>query len=370
MDFPERLCRQLDRRKANGNFRTLKLTEGLVDFSSGDYLGLSVNEVLKGLYPGGTERLGSGGSRLLSGNSASASKTEKFLAELFDSESALTFNSGYNANLSVLSSLPQRGDLILYDALVHASIKDGMRLSLAERQSFKHNDMNDLEFRLRRFEGLKYVVAESVYSMDGDLCPLPELIGLCDRYGAYLILDEAHATGIMGENGGGLSEVLQAGKKIFCRIYTFGKALGLHGAAVAGSRRLTSYLINFARPFIYTTALPPSDYARIKLHFDYLSANPSIRKQLESIIRFYRQCVAERGLTWGTTASQSPIQTVLIPDNEAVNKAAEMLQNRGLDVRAIRSPTVKTGSERLRICLHAYNTHDEISTLASSLASL
>lgn len=368
MGLPKRLIQQLNNRKTVNNFRELKLKKGLIDFSSNDYLGLSHNQELASYYPNNLMKSGATGSRLLSGNSSEAMELEVFLSSIFKSESALVLNSGYLANLALLSSVPQRSDTILYDELVHASIKDGMRLSLANRKSFKHNDLKDLSEKLKNIEGNKYVVVESIYSMDGDECPLREIIALCKNFDARLILDEAHATGVLGDSGGGLSEKNSVENNIFCRIYTFGKGIGLHGAAICGDQDLIDYLVNFARPFIYTTALPPVDYKKIKLHLEYIRSNVFIQNQLQSLIQFYLDSVAQIDLK--RSKSKSAIQTVIIPGNDNVRKASELLQKCNLDVRPIGSPTVKEGQERLRICLHSFNTHDEVSTLVSSLATL
>lgn len=368
MGLPKRLIQQLEKRKNSDNLRSLKTVEGLIDFSSNDYLGLSQNKELHGQYTTSQTKSGSTGSRLLSGNNESAMECERFLADIFNAEKSLILNSGYNSNLAILSAIPQRGDLILYDELVHASIKDGMRLSLAEKQSFKHNDLDDLRKKLQKQEKIKYIVAESIYSMDGDEAPLNELVKLCQEYNALLVLDEAHATGVYGKNGGGLSEQLGLTEHIFCRIHTFGKGIGLHGASISGQNEMIDYLINFARPFIYTTALPPSEYEKIKIHFEYIRSNSFIQKQLHDVINFYLRSIDNLG--YKTTESRSAIQTVVIPGNSAVKKAAEIMKQNGLDVRAICSPTVKEGQERLRICLHSFNTHDEISKLVTSLASV
>ncbi len=275
------------------------------------------------------------------------------------------------ANLAVLSSIPQRGDHILYDELCHASIKDGMRLSNAKYISFKHNDFNDLEIKLGKIDGEKYIVAESIYSMDGDQCPLEKLVDITEKYGAFLILDEAHATGLYGAYGGGISQLKKLEKKIFCRIYTFGKALGYHGAAVAGSKELKNFLINFARPLIYTTALPRGSYAIIKTGFDYIIKHPDLRITSQKITNvFINEFEMRLSNKFKRTNSNHLIQTVLVSGNERVKSLAEKLNQLGYDVRAILSPTVKQGQERLRVCLHNYNTEEEVIGLVKSLEEL
>jgi 8-amino-7-oxononanoate synthase len=261
----EFLQRKLLERKQQDAFRQLKLNDGMVDFCSNDYLGLA-----KQLS---TEHdhwaMGSTGSRLLAGNYELIENVEEKIAQFHQSETALIFNSGYDANVGLLSSVPQRGDIVIYDSLAHASIRDGIRLSFAQSFSFAHNDMDDLARRLQSASGNIFVVTESVFSMDGDMCPLIRLVELCEKYSAHLIIDEAHATGVVGYNGEGLVQELQVQDRIFARVHTFGKACGCHGAAVLGSQQLRDFLINFARSFIYTTALSPHAVAVIEKSYNY-----------------------------------------------------------------------------------------------------
>jgi 8-amino-7-oxononanoate synthase len=364
MDINELINKKLDQRIAEKSLRELKTNFPQVDFVSNDYLGLARSEELfqlieqkaSALLP---HRNGSAGSRLLAGNSVYAENVEQKLSTIFQAESSLLFNSGYVANLSVLSSVPQRGDTILYDELSHACIKDGARLSLAERHSFFHNDLDDLERKIKQSKGNVFIAVESIYSMDGDVCPLEELTTLAQRYGANIILDEAHSTGVMGNGGNGMAVSLKVHSKIFARIYTFGKAMGVHGACLAGSSSLIQYVINFARPFIYTTALPPHAIVSIACAFELLEKNDSLQKILrDKIARFKSQI---------KTTSHSAIQPIIIPGNDKVKSAASQLQRLGYDVRPVLSPTVKEGTERLRICLHTYNTDEEIAGLTNNL---
>src|SRR5258708_29865889 len=250
------LQRLLNSKKETDSFRQLKIVHGLIDFSSNDYLGLAKSRELFEIIQREIERIatpynGATGSRLLSGNSELAERLEAKLAAIFHAQRTLLFNSGYTANLAVLSSLPQRGDTIIYDELAHACIKDGARLSLASRFSFKHNDLNDLEEKIKRSKGNIFIAVESIYSMDGDECPLEELTTLAEKYNAILILDEAHSTGSYGENGSGLAVQKKLEGKIAVRVYTFGKAIGVHGACVAGGGTFVNYLLQFTRPFYY-----------------------------------------------------------------------------------------------------------------------
>jgi 8-amino-7-oxononanoate synthase len=364
------LTRKLETRQSKGSFRKLKETDAtLIDFTSNDYLGLARSEELftrisqtaGSLHP---HRNGAAGSRLLSGNSAYTEAVEHELATLFTAEASLIFNSGYTANLGVLSSLPQKDDTIIYDELAHACIKDGARLSLAKRFSFRHNDLDNLEARMKRSSGKIFIAVESVYSMDGDQCPLVELVTLADRYDATIILDEAHSTGVIGEHGNGLAVSLGLADRIGVRIYTFGKAMGVHGACVAGSKALIQYLINFSRPFIYTTALPPHSVAAIRCAFEYLRDRKGLQTALQENIRLY---LHETKTLQNRTDSKSAIQTVLFSGNENVVMAASQLQKEGFDVRPILAPTVPLDAERLRICLHAFNSEMEIRDLAAAL---
>lgn len=370
--FESWLDSKLSGRKEKSLFRQLSKEKSLIDFSSNDYLGLArstslYEQTLLRLKELGIQRNGATGSRLLSGNADYTQIVEEKLATLFRTEAALIFNSGYTANLAVLSSVPQRGDTILYDELAHACIKDGARLSLAQRFSFRHNDLDDLEKKIKNAEGKVFVAVESIYSMDGDECPLQELTTLADRTGALIILDEAHSTGVAGEQGSGLAVALGVEKKIAIRIHTFGKAMGIHGACVAGSQLLCDFLVNFARPFIYTTALPPHSIAAIESSFDILKQTPDLQIQLQKKVSLFIESASSMT---NRTTSNSAIQTAIFPGNENVRRAAADLQHHGFDVRPILSPTVPLGQERLRICLHTFNEDADIQKLCTLLLEL
>lgn len=365
--FKDRINQKFQDLTQRGQLRSLKIPAStLEDFTSNDYLGLARSEAL---FNSITEKVvslqphynGATGSRLLSGNTAYAEEVEALLATLFKSESTLIFNSGYAANQGVLSCLPQKGDTILYDELAHACIKDGARLSLANRFSFRHNDLNDLERKLQQSTGVKFIAIEAIYSMDGDECPLREVVTLARKYDAVVVLDEAHSTGILGKNGSGLAVSQGLENDIDLRIYTFGKAMGIHGACVACSERLKNYLINFSRPFIYTTALPLHSMVSIDCAFAYLKSNTSLQRVLQEKIDLFKTSFS------GNTISNSAIQPVVVPGNAEVRKAASELVAHGFDIRPIVSPTVKEGTERLRICLHTYNTDEAILRLTEKL---
>ena len=358
------LNEKLAERRANGAFRQLRLPSAKIDLCSNDYLGVVHNGLLERSLTG-TPAHGSGGSRLLAGNYTLIEEVERQLAVFHNASAALIYNSGYDANLGLLSCIPQRGDTVLYDALSHASIRDGMRLSFAQTFSFSHNDCTDLEKRLaaRNTAGNCFVVTESVFSMDGDMAPLTEMAALCTRYGAHLIVDEAHATGVIGDAGEGLVQKLGLEAECFARVHTFGKAVGCHGAVVLGSSLLKDYLINFSRSFIYTTALPPVSAQAIAAAYALLPALKSERAHLQKLIDRWRATeIAYKRLDSGT-----PIQIVIVPGNDAVRALADRLQAAGMDVRPILYPTVPRGSERLRIVLHAFNTETEVDALAGLL---
>ncbi len=363
---------KINQRKENSLLRVLKTDGAAIDFSSNDYFGFSRSENLKAvmnsfLASHSEIKLGATGSRLLSGNSKLAEQLEKEIAAFHKAEAGLIFNSGYDANVGLLSSVPQKGDTIICDELVHASIIDGARLSFATRFSFKHNNLDHLEQKLKNSKGNIFVVTESVFSMDGDFAPLIELSQLAKKYCANLIVDEAHATGIYGENGRGIINQHDLKKDIFARVITFGKALGCHGAIILGSEKLRTYLINFARSFIYTTALPPHSLIAIKMAYEELS-HGNQKETLHKNIAFFKEYTTV--IKDYLIPSDSPIQCLIIPGNDNCRQAADTLQSKNLDVRPILSPTVPEGKERLRICLHAFNSEDEIILLSKTLIEI
>ena len=374
MKLEDRLNESLEQLKSKSALRSLKLTEGLSDFCSNDYLGLAISAELSERVAQAfstLKRAGSGGSRLLSGNHSLMEELESLLCNFHQSEAALLFNSGYDANLSIFGSVPRRGDLVLYDSLVHASIHDGMRMGKAELLAFRHNDTNDLKSLLesnKHMQGQIFVAVESLYSMDGDLAPLLEIAEICQHFAAALIVDEAHATGVFGYNGVGRVQELGLHYKVFARLHTFGKAIGGHGAAILGSKTLREYLINFARPLIFSTAMSLHDVLHAKEAYLLLSEKGELlRAGLHKKIQFYRSETVKINEKYTVLDSISPIQGIIIPGNESVMKMAQKLQEHALDVRPIRYPSVAAGTERLRICLHNYNSEEEIRELISLL---
>jgi 8-amino-7-oxononanoate synthase len=360
---------RLAERKQAGSYRTLKPENSLVDFCSNDYLGFARSAELKNKIEDEVSNLqlalnGSTGSRLLSGNLQYTEDLEREIASFHNSKAGLLFNSGYDANLGLFSCLAQRGDTIITDELIHASIIDGARLSHANRYTFKHNNLESLEAKLKLAKGNCYVAIESVYSMDGDTPPLLDILQLTEKYGAALMVDEAHAIGLYKK---GLVNELGIEDRVFARVMTFGKGLGCHGAIVLGSEVLRNYLINFARSFIYTTAASVHQVASIKMAYEMLQDSDEVINALHKNIVLFKAGVSNAS---ALLKSESAIQCLLLNDNELARNAALQLQNKGLDVRAILSPTVPIGTERLRICLHAYNTVDEINMLTKTINEL
>jgi 8-amino-7-oxononanoate synthase len=380
MEFPKKLSEKLENRKQNNALRKLPLPNNLIDFASNDYIGFSKNEVIfekthQYLIEKNYIQNGATGSRLLSGNHKVYQDAEDFIANFHQSESALIFNSGYDANVGFFSSVPQKGDLILYDELCHASIRDGIQLSNAKAYKFKHNDFEDLE-RLIQNPRPKtqdqiaiYIVTESVFSMDGDSPNLEELAKLSEKYNCYLVVDEAHALAVFGNNGEGLVQLLGLQNQVFARIITFGKGLGCHGAAIVGSQKLKEYLVNFARSFIYTTGLSPHSVATILIAYNHLETEKQTIEQLRENIVHFNQEINLLGLKPMFVRSKSAIHSAIIPGNQNVKSIANQLQEKGFDVKAILSPTVPEGQERLRFCLHSYNSKEEISAVLQLLST-
>ena len=381
---PKSLISKLEQREQNNSLRKLALPNHLIDFASNDYLGFSkseaiFNETHSYLIDNSILQNGATGSRLLSGNHKVYEDAENYIAKFHQVESALIFNSGYDANVGFFGAVPQRNDIILFDELSHASIRDGIQLSNAKSYKFQHNDFEDLE---RLIQNLKpktqdltavFVVTESVFSMDGDTPNLEELVGICNKYNCFLIVDEAHALGVFGDpevsGGEGLVQMLGLQDAVFARIVTFGKGLGCHGAAILGSQKLVDYLINFARSFIYTTGLSPHSVATILVGYQHLETEKEALKQLRENVIHFNQEINILGLKQLFVRSKSAIQSAIIPGNQKVKSIAHQLQEKGFDVKAILSPTVPEGQERLRFCLHSYNSKEEISEVLGLLST-
>lgn len=379
--LPQSLAQKLAIRMQHNALRQLPSANQWIDFASNDYLGFSKNETLfktthEYLVELGILENGATGSRLLSGNHPLYPLTETFVAAFHQAQSALLFNSGYDANVGFFSAVPQKGDFILFDELCHASIRDGIQLSNAKAYKFKHNDFEDLERLILKFQPSEnlhsttiYIVTESVFSMDGDCPNLEELVQVSTKHNCYLVIDEAHALGVFGEKGEGLVQFLGLQEHFFARIVTFGKGLGCHGAVVLGSEELSSYLVNFARSFIYTTGLSPHSVATIGIAYKMLDAKAAAIGELKERINFFNQEKSRFSLKPLFVRSKSAIQSAIIPGNATVKAIAKQLQDKGFDVKPILSPTVPAGQERLRFCLHRYNTEAQISEVLYALSS-
>ncbi len=377
--LPKKLRSKLSERLEDGSMRSLQTSGGLIDFSSNDYLGFSRKKAILDataatLKESNLQENGATGSRLLTGNHSLYKQLEDFLARYHNSESALVFNSGYDTNIGFFSSVPQRGDTILYDELVHASIRDGIKMSNAKSYKFKHNNIDDLRVHIERSQNRNdseiYVVTESVFSMDGNSPDLEALADFCTKKDCYLIVDEAHATGIYG-NGKDLVSQLGLEENAFARIITFGKALGNHGAAVLGNNDLKTYLVNFARSLIYTTALAPHAVASVLSAYRYLESHGKEEgSRLKENIKYFKEQVQFLNMEGRFIESDSAIHCLVLPGNEKVKQVSKYLHAEGFDVKPILSPTVKIGQERLRFCLHSYNTKEEISRVLSITRNL
>lgn len=364
LKFQKNISADLQRRRSEGSFRRLKTYQG-VDFCSNDYLGLASEP----LETGSPLPKGSTGSRLISGQDENVSAVEATIAEFHGFEAGLLFSSGYSANLGVVSTLADKKSLILSDELIHASLIDGILLSRATKLRFHHNDVADLRAKLDEYSAdydRIFVVTETIFSMDGDIAPLEEIAALCEDYGAALIVDEAHSVGLCGPRGAGLVSELGLQNKVAAVIYTFGKAPGYHGAVVCGSKVLQDYLINFCRPFIYTTAPSPQTVSDISAVYKRFAAAEGSRSDLTEKISYFKNGLSLLGGAI-VLESDTPIQGVIIPSNSACRAVAAKLQADGFAVKAILSPTVARGEERLRICLHAHNSYAQIDGLLTSL---
>lgn len=339
-----------------------------LNFSSNDYLGLAASPELRAALIRGVERWGSGSgaSRLINGSLQPFHELERALAEFKGSEAALLFNSGYHANLGALSCLLGEGDVAFSDELNHASMIDGVRLAKSKRVIYRHLDLEDLRAKLRSereagVAGQFLIATETVFSMDGDLAPLDRLIALAEEFDAWLYLDEAHATGVFGESGAGRFEELREDPRVKDRVIqmgTLGKALGCFGAYVAGPRVLVDYLINRARPFIYTTALPPAVAEAALESLRIVRARPELRQNLWLRIERLRQA--------GRSAL-SPIVPIQVGDSEAALQLSQRLFEQGFWVNAIRPPTVPEGGARLRVTLSAEHKPEDVAALLQAL---
>lgn len=374
MKFPKKLQQKLSDRKQANALRSLQNASNLIDFYSNDYLGFAQSEVIfdkthELLVNNNFKINGATGSRLISGNHSLYETTEKIIANFHNAEKALLFNSGYDANVGFFSSVPQRGDIILYDELSHASIRDGIQLSNAKAYKFKHNNLTHLEEILERsqYDNI-YIVTESVFSMDGDSPDVISLVNIAKKHNANVIIDEAHALGVFGEKGVGLVQQAGIEHAIFARIVTYGKALGCHGATILGSKELYEYLVNFSRSFIYTTGLSPHAIATIQVAYQHIKSSHVV--ELHQKIAHFSNEIQRLQLTNSFIQSTSAIHCCLISNTNKAKHISQQLQRKGFNVKSILSPTVPEGKERIRFCLHRFNSKEDITAILEGLASL
>ncbi|MEE9567834.1 MAG: 8-amino-7-oxononanoate synthase [Candidatus Binatia bacterium] len=372
--FTKLIAAELQEIKRQGLYRQLRHVEGeqgptifldgqeVLNLSSNNYLGLANHPTIRAAAKEAIDRYacGSGASRLISGNMTLHLELEESIAKLKGAEAALVFNSGFQANIGLLSTLVGEGDVIFSDALNHASIIDGCRLSRAETLIYPHCDLDRLESDLRRTQknSKKLIVTETVFSMDGDIAPVREIADLAARYGAVVMVDEAHATGVFGPNGGGIVEEMGLGGQVLIQMGTLGKALGGFGAYVAGSRNLRDLLINRCRSFIFTTSLPPVVIAMAKAAIDIIKKEPQRRRALRDNSQTLREGLERMGFPLGRSGSQ--ILSLMVGDSAKCMILAERLLQNGVFAQGIRPPSVPPGTSRLRIVPMATHTREQM----------
>jgi len=371
MDFLEE---RLESLKKAGLYRTLKSLRGpqsatttidekrVLQFSSNNYLGLADHPRLKAAAQEAIDSCGSGSgaSRLICGNLELNEKLEGKIAKLKKKENALLFSTGYMANIGIISTLMGEEDVVFSDEFNHASIIDGCMMSKAQVRVYPHKDMDALEGLLEESEQFKrrLIVTDGIFSMDGDIVSLPDLVGLAKKYECMLMVDDAHATGVLGANGGGTGEHFSLEDEIDISMGTFGKALGGFGAFVAGSHVLREFLINRARPFIFTTGLPPAVIASGIAALELLEVEPEIRAKLWENVGFFRNGIKELG--FDTLNSETQIVPVLVGDASLTMQMGEMLLKEGVFIQGIRPPAVPQSSSRLRITIMATHSRGEL----------
>lgn len=364
-------ARSLEALRRRNRLRTLQPRKG-IDFTSNDYLGLASSELLQDAAKAALDRgvsVGSGGSRLLRGNSREHEALEAEAAQFFSTEATLFFSCGFTANTALFATLPQRGDLIVYDQLSHASTHEGIALTRADAVPVRHNDVDAFEDAIKTFRsgggtGRIWIAVESLYSMDGDLAPLAELQTLADRHDAFLIVDEAHATGVLGKHGAGCTAALPHRANVIS-LHTCGKALGVEGALVAAPQVLIDLLINRARAFIYSTAPSPLVAAIVRAALVIVRFDDDRRQALAERIEVAGETLSEH---LGVTITGTHIQPIVIGKDAHALAVADHARQHGFDIRAIRPPTVPEGTARLRLALTLNVTSAETVAMAEAVA--
>jgi 8-amino-7-oxononanoate synthase len=371
-EFSQRIEAELAELDSRDQLRRLGTIQG-VNLCSNDYLGLAndsrLRDAVRSALAGGSP-VASTGSRLLSGHADVWEELESEIAQFMGSEGALYFNSGYSANVGVLSALIRANDVIFSDAANHASIIDGLRLAGARKVIFPHRDMDSLERELRKdfSASQKFIVTESIFSMDGDRAPIPDLVALAERYGAELVIDEAHATGVVGPQGKGLVAAASLSDRVLVTLHPCGKALASMGCFVCCSDKLKQYLVNHARTFIFSTALPPYIAAQTRAAIRIAAAADRQRSDLAALGAFLRGKLQEAGFDIGGGDTQ--IVPVFLGENERAVRCAALLNDAGFGLRPIRPPSVPAGTARLRISLNAKLSAAVLSGFADALVSI
>ena len=382
MPFSE-LKTELENRAAQGLLRrrrTLSTSQGVritvdgkpyLSFCSNDYLGLATHPKLIAALQQGAQQfgVGSGASHLVSGHFDAHHTLEQALAEFVGKPAALTFSTGYMANLGVVQALVGRGDTVFADKLNHASLNDAMLLSRAEVKRYRHNDVAQLaELLFQTTSGRKLIITDAVFSMDGDIAPVPELLALCEQYDAWLLLDDAHGFGVLGEQGRGVLSHFKVNSPRIIYMATLGKAAGVAGAFVAAEQVVIDTLLQSARSYIYTTASPPALSVALIASLELIREENWRRERLHQLIM--QLCLGTKGLPWTMMESSTPIQPLLVGSNDAALELSEGLRARGIWVPAIRPPTVPQGTARLRITLSTAHEKKDVEELIEALHEL
>jgi 8-amino-7-oxononanoate synthase len=375
--------KELDRLKSLGLFRSTKVVSRVdgpiatiagrmvVSFCSNDYLGLAQHPKVRAAAIAAIKEFGagSGAARLLAGTLSLHTRLEKSIANMKGAEEALLFTSGYAANLGVMTTMADRDSLVIADSLNHASMIDGCRLSGAKVVVYPHRNISAVKKRVpgmkRRFSR-KFIVTDAVFSMDGDVAPLEEICDFADRIGAMVVLDEAHATGVLGKRGLGLAELTGLSDRIAVPVGTFSKALGGIGGFVTGSHELIGFLRNKARPFIFTTSLPPASCAASIEAMRLMRSKPALRERLWKNADYFKRRVTALGLDM--RGSETPIVPIMVGDHVKASEISRKLWKEGIYVPAIRPPTVPMGESRLRIVVTAMHTKQQLDHLLAVLA--